>query len=71
MTHSSSSKELQENLYDTRVKTLRTDNSDDYISDEFKKYLVQKRIEQQFSIPRRPEHNASAERINLTQLDTI
>ena len=46
------------------MKFLRLDNVGEYASTEFKKYLASEVIEHQFSIPRRPEQNRVAERMN-------
>jgi len=51
------------------MKVLRSDNRGEYTSIEFKAYLVGEGIEHQLSIPRRPEQNGVAERMNQTLIE--
>jgi len=53
-----------ENQKGRKVKVLRSDNESEYTSMKFKVYLADKCIENQLSIPGRPEQNGAAERMN-------
>lgn len=44
------------------IRTLRTDNGGEYISNEFKKYCIDNGIKQEFTTPYSPEQNGLAER---------
>ncbi|MCO5580832.1 hypothetical protein L7F22_034705 [Adiantum nelumboides] len=49
-----------------QVKTLRSDNGGEYISNQFKAYCFQKGIQHQLTIPYTPQQNSVAERKNRT-----
>ena len=49
-----------------RIKNLRSDNSGEYSSKEFDVFLTSKGIAKQRSIPRTPQQNGVAERMNRT-----
>jgi len=57
---------MVENSKGRKVKVLRSDNKDEYISTEFKAYLAGKGIEHQLPIPEQPEQNGVIERMNQT-----
>jgi len=57
---------LIENQTEQKMKVLRSDNGGEYTSKEFKDYLASKGIKHQLSIPRRPEQNEIAKRMNRT-----
>ena len=44
-----------------QVKTLRSDNGGEYLSDEFQAYLKKEGIEHELTVPRTPEQNGVAE----------
>ena len=48
------------------VKSLRIDNSEEYDSQEFKEFCAEKGIRMIRAVPRRPEQNGIAERMNRT-----
>ena len=53
------------------VKVLRSDNGGEYTSDEFKKYLKVQGIKHEFTIPKNPEQNGVAERLNRTLVEMV
>ena len=53
-----------ENRTGQRLKILRTDNGGEYTSDEFQNHL------KRCGIPRTPEQNGAAERLNRTLVET-
>lgn len=55
-----------ENITNQRIKVLRSDNGDEYVSKEFDQLLSQSGISRQKSPPYTPEHNGVAERANRT-----
>ncbi len=52
-----------------QLKALRTDNGGEYTSREFTSYLQQEGVDHQFTVPKTPEQNGVAERLNRTILD--
>lgn len=60
---------MVENIHNTKVKTLRSDNGGEYTSKEFNMYLANHGIKHQLTIPGTPEQNGVAERMNQTLLD--
>ena len=52
-----------------KLKTLRTDNGGEFTSTEFNDYLKMEGIRREFSVPKTPEQNGVAERLNRTQSD--
>ena len=54
-----------------KVKVLRTDNGGVYTSTEFKQYLKGEGIPHELTIPKTPEQNMVAERMNRTLMKTV
>ena len=54
-----------------QVKTLRSDNGGEYLSDEFQAYLKKEGIEHELTVPRTPEQNGVAERMNRTLVEAV
>lgn len=54
-----------------KVITLRTDNGGEYVSSEFTSYLKEAGINHQLTIPRNPEQNGVAERLNRTLVESV
>ena len=52
------------------IKTLRINNGGEYLSDEFKTYLISKRICHEMSAPYTPQQNGIAERMNRTLMES-
>lgn len=53
------------------VKTLRTDNGEEYTSREFEDYLKKEGIQHEYTVPKTPEQNGVAERMNRTLVETV
>lgn len=62
-------KVLVENQLDLKVKTLRTDNGTEYLSNEFQAFLKKSGIVHQTSNVFTPQQNGLAERMNRTLLE--
>lgn len=54
-----------------KVKSLRTDNGGEYISNAFKDYLLQNGISHQLTVAYTPQQNGVAERMNRTLIDLV
>ena len=54
-----------------KVKTFRTDNGGEFTSNEFEDYLRHEGIKHEFTIPKCPEQNGVAERLNRTLVEMI
>ena len=54
-----------------KVKILRTDNGGEFTSTEFKRYLKGEGIRHELTIPKTPQQNGVAERMNRTLLETV
>ena len=59
-----------ENRTGQRLKTLRTDNGGEYTSREFQSHLKTCGIRHELTIPKTPEQNGAAERLNRTLVET-
>ena len=55
-----------ENETGLKLKCLRSDNGGEYCSDEFEKYCAMNGIKRQKTVPRNPQQNGVAERMNRT-----
>ena len=64
-------KTLVENLYDRKIKIFRTDNGGEYTSSEFERYLQEAGIRHEKTIPKTPEQNGVAERMNRTLIEAV
>ena len=58
-----------ENFTGHKVKTLRTDNGGEYTSNSFQAYLKTCGIRHELTIPKTPEQNGVAERLNRTLVE--
>ena len=56
---------------DKKLKTLRSDNGGEYISEEFESYLRKDGIAHQRTIRKTPEQNGVAERMNRTLVEVV
>ena len=54
-----------------KLKTLRSDNGGEYISNEFEDFLEEEGIHHQNTIPKTPQQNGVAERMNRTLEESI
>ena len=67
-------KAVEEKSTGRRLKILRTDNGGEYTSAEFESYLSYLKTEgvlRQLTIPKTPEQNGIAERMNRTLVETV
>ena len=64
-------KSLIEKSSGVRMKTLRTDNGGEYTSTEFKEYLAKEGIRHDLTVPKNPEQNGVAERMNRTLVESV
>ena len=60
-----------ENQFATKIKKFRSDNGGEYISNEFKVFLKREGIHHELTIPKTPQQNGVAERMNRTLLEGI
>ena len=60
-----------EKLLGRSLKTLRTDNGGEFTSKEFEKYLRKEGIKHELTIPKCPEQNGVAERLNRTLMEMV
>jgi len=54
-----------------QIKSIRTDNGGEYISNQFKDYLLQHGISHQLTVAYTPQQNGVAERMNRTLIDLV
>ncbi|UYV65858.1 hypothetical protein LAZ67_3005722 [Cordylochernes scorpioides] len=59
-----------ENYHSRKIKVLRSDNGTEYVNGEFNKFLNESGIKRQFTVPRTPQQNGTAEGMNQTLLNT-
>jgi len=59
-------KNLVEKSTGKQLKTLRSDNGGEYTSKEFENYFKHEGIRHEFTVPKTPEQNGVAERMNRT-----
>ncbi|KAF2347481.1 Zinc finger CCHC-type [Trinorchestia longiramus] len=64
-------KALVENHYDQKIKILRTDYGGEYVSTDFEGFLKVNGIIHQKAVPKTPEQNGVAERMNRTILEAV
>ena len=62
-------KALVENATGKSIKVLRTDNGGEYTSTVFQNYLKKEGIRHELTIPKTPEQNGVAERLNRTLVE--
>ena len=53
-----------------KLKALRTDNGGEYTSNKFEKYLRDEEIRHEKTVPKMPEQNGVAERLNRTLVES-
>jgi hypothetical protein len=63
-------KSMIENATGQRVKTIRSDNGGEYTSNQFQKFLKEHGIVHQLTVPKTPEQNGVAERLNRTLVES-
>ncbi len=62
---------MVENASGRRLKTLRTDNGGEYTAGKFLEHLKQHGIRHETTVPKNPEQNGTAERMNRTLVETV
>ena len=60
-----------ENSIGQKLKTLRTDNGGEYTSAEFTMYLKKEGVCHEFMVPKTPQQNGVAERMNRTLVEVV
>ena len=64
-------KALVENSTGRKLKALRTDNGGEYTSVEFEGYLKSEGVRHELTVPKTPQQNGVAERMNRTLVETV
>ena len=64
-------KALVEKSTGQKLKTLRTDNGGEFTSTQFQDYLRSEGVHHQLTVPKTPQQNGVAERINRTLVKTV
>ena len=54
-----------------KLKTLRTDNGGEYVSADFEKCLKKEGVRHELTVPKTPEKNGVAERMNRTLVEAV
>ena len=54
-----------------KVKTLRTDNGGEFTSTELENYLKTEGVKHELTVPKTPEQNGVAERLNRTLVEAV
>ena len=62
-------KALVEKSTEQKLKTIRTDNGGEYLSNEFQSYLKTEGVKHERTVPKNPEQNGVAERLNRTLVE--
>ena len=58
-----------ENLQESKIKTLRTDNGLEYMGKKFTSMLNKQGIKREFTVPYTSQQNGKAERMNRTLVE--
>ena len=64
-------KALVETSSGQKLKNLRTDNRGEYTSAEFTMYLKKEGVRHEFTVPKTPQQNGVAERMNRTLVEAV
>ena len=64
-------KALVEKSTGKKLRVLRTDNGGEYTSAEFENYLKKEGVRHQLTVPKTPEQNGVAERMNRTLVESV
>ena len=64
-------KQLLKNSSGRKLKTLRTDNGGEFTSTEFENYLKTEGVKHELTVPKTPEQNGVAERLNRTLVGAV
>jgi hypothetical protein len=63
-------KAMAENSTGQKLKVLRTDNGGEYTSREFSRFLTAEGVKHELTVPKTPQQNGVAERMNRTIVET-
>ena len=63
--------DMAENFTGLRVKRVRSDNAQEYVSESFKNYCKSRGIIRDDTVPYTPQQNVVAERMNHTIMETV
>ena len=58
-------------MTERKLKAIRIDNGGEFTSREFEKYLVSEGVRHELTVPKNPEQNGVAERINRTLVEKV
>ena len=64
-------KALVETSSGCKLKTLRSDNGGEYTSAEFTAYLKKEGVRHELTVPKTPQQNGVAERMNRTLVESV
>ena len=64
-------KAMVENMYQSKIKVIRSDNGGEYVSKEFENFLQNEGIVHQTSIPKTPQQNGVSERKNRSLIEKV
>ena len=64
-------KALVEKSSGQKLKVLRTDNGGEYTSAKFETYMKSEGIRHEYTVPKTPEQNGVAERLNRTLIENV
>jgi len=64
-------KALVERSMNQKLKVLRTDNGGEIVSAEFQSYLKKEGVRHELTLPKTPEQNGVAERMNRTLVESV
>jgi transposase InsO family protein len=64
-------KALIENLYERKIKILKSDNGGEYTSKDFVKFCIDVRIKRELTTPYNTQQNGVAERNNRTIMEAM
>ena len=64
-------KVMVENSMGRKLKTLRTDNGGEFTSSEFESFLKSEGVRHELTVPKTPEQNGVAERMNRTLVEKV
>ena len=60
---------MAERMSDKRLKVLRSDNGGEFVSGQFVKYLQSEGVRHELTVPKTPQQNGVAERLNRTLIE--
>ena len=64
-------KALEENLFEKKIKILRSDNGGEFTSNEFNDFCKEVGIKRELTIPYNPQQNGVVERKNISIMEVV